>query len=315
MIQLPPTASSGFDAKSALFVALGAFSLFYLAILVRGLKRARADAGKSIAPTPGGIATGFVTNFFDTLGIGSYATTTAAFRQWRMVRDENIPGTLNIGHTIPTIAQAFIYTTIVPVEATTLILMILAAVLGAWLGAGVVSGWSRRGIQIGMGIALVIMGALFLGKALALYPVGGDAIQLTGVHLAIGLAGNFLLGALMTLGIGLYAPCLILVALLGMNETTGFPIMMGSCAFLMPIASARFVKERKFDARAAIGLFIGGLPAVLIAAFIVKSLSMVAVRWLVVVVVLYTAATLLYEAFKGVTVAPDDEHAEGAVTL
>ncbi|MDB4913497.1 MAG: hypothetical protein JWM95_1141 [Gemmatimonadetes bacterium] len=302
------------DAKTGLFVALAAFAIFYVVVLVRGL-RAAAQSGQQVKPTAGGTATGFVTNFFDTLGIGSYATTTAAFRHWKMVRDENIPGTLNIGHTIPTIAQAFIYTSIVPVETTTLILMILAATMGAWLGAGVVSGWSRKGVQLGMGVALLVMGALFLGKALALYPVGGNAIQLTGTHLIIGLVGNFILGALMTLGIGLYAPCLVLVALLGMNETTGFPIMMGSCAFLMPMASARFVKEKKFDAKAAVGLFVGGLPAVLIAAFIVKSLPMAQVRWLVIIVVLYTAVTMLREALRETVVAPDEKHAEGAVTL
>lgn len=316
MIQLPAETSSSFDAKSALLVALTLISLFYVYVLVRGLRAARAAAGKSITPTAGGLVTGFVTNFFDTLGIGSYATTTAAFRQWKMVRDENIPGTLNVGHTIPTIAQAYIYTKLVPVESTTLILMILAAVLGAWLGAGVVSGWSRKGVQLGMGVALLGAGALTLGKALAWYPAGGNAIQLTGSHLAIGLAGNFILGALMTLGIGLYAPCLILVALLGMNETTGFPIMMGSCAFLMPIASARFVKEKKFDPKAVIGLFIGGLPAVLIAAFLVTNLSMVQVRWLVIAVVFYTAASMLWEGLKApIAPAPDEAHAEGAVTL
>ena len=99
---------------------------------------------------------------------------------------------------------------------------------------------------------------------------------------SIAIAGNFLLGALMTLGIGLYAPCMILVSLLGMNPTAAFPIMMGSCAFLMPVGSLRFIRERGYSLRNALGLAIGGLPGVLVAAYIVKSLNLDIVRWLVI---------------------------------
>jgi hypothetical protein len=119
-----------------------------------------------------------------------------------------------------------------------------------------------------------------------------------GARLALGLAGNFALGALMTLGIGLYAPCLILVSLLGMSPVTAFPIMMGSCAFLMPVGSVRFLRAGSYDLRAAIGLTVGGIPAVLIAAYLVKSLPLDAVRWLVVVVVIYTAGMMLRSAAR-----------------
>jgi len=207
-----------------------------------------------------------------------------------------IPGTLNVGHTLPTIAQAFIYTQIVPVESATLVLMIVAAVAGSWLGAGVVARWPRRKIQIGMGLALLGAAALMMMTALQLFPAGGDTLGLTGVRLGIGLAGNFVLGALMMLGIGLYAPCMILVYLLGMAPRAAFPIMMGSCAFLMPISSIRFVKTRAYHVQAALGLALGGLPAALIAALIVQSLPLGAVRWLVVCVVIYTAINMLITA-------------------
>jgi uncharacterized membrane protein YfcA len=121
---------------------------------------------------------------------------------------------------------------------------------------------------------------------------------LTGVRMAAGIAGNLVLGALMTLGIGLYAPCMILVSLLGMNPTTAFPIMMGSCAFLMPAASIRFIQKESYSLRPAIGLGLGGIPGVLIAAFIVRSLKVEHVRWLVVVVVVYTAVTMLRSALS-----------------
>ena len=286
--------SASIDLKTILLAALAVITVFYCVVLLRGIGKARADG--AVAPTAGGTVTGFVTNFFDTLGIGSFATTTAIFRQWRMVVDEWIPGTLNIGHTLPTIVQAIIFTKLVPVDGLTLALMILAAVLGSWLGAGVVSGWPRRNIQIGMGSALVIFATLMFLGMINIVPGGGTLLKLEGTRLAIGLAGNFVLGALMPMGIGLYAPCQILIYLLGMDPKAAFPIMMGSCAFLMPIGSARFIREKAFDARAVLGLAIGGVPAVLIAALIVKSLPLTYVRWLVLVVVLYTAGTLLHSA-------------------
>jgi uncharacterized membrane protein YfcA len=287
------------DAKLlALFVALGFFSLFYVVVLVRGAARVRGETGESAVPTVGGVATGFIANFLDTLGIGSFATTTAIFRQWKMVRDEKIPGTLNVGHTLPTIAQAFIFTGLVPVDPRTLVSMIAAAILGAWLGAGVVSRWPRRRIQVGMAFALATLAAIMAWRTWRGDPAGGALFELNGSLFLLGLVGNFFLGALMTIGIGLYAPCMILVSMLGMNPKAAFPIMMGSCAFLMPIASARFIRERAFDLRTSIGLLLGGVPAALIAGLIVKELPLTVVKWIVVVVVLYTAVTLLRSAAR-----------------
>src|SRR6185436_5081224 len=182
------------------------------------------------------------------------------------------------GHTLPTITQAFIYTAAIEVDKTTLILLIIAAVLGAWLGAGVVARWPKRNIQIGMGVALLVAAALFAWRNLGGGGTETGTIALQGAKLALGLAGNFALGALMTLGIGLYAPCMILVGLLGMNASAAFPIMMGSCAFLMPVASVKFVQKRAYAFKPALGLALGGIPGVLIAAFIVKSMDITTVR-------------------------------------
>jgi len=301
---------STLDPRNVLLVVLAIVALLYIALVVRTTAREHR-AGEPATPSAGGIATGFVTNFFDTLGIGSFATTTAIFRRWGMVRDERIPGTLNFGHTLPTITQAFIFTKIVPVEPRTLILLIAAAVLGSWVGAGVVARWPRRRIQMGMAIALFAAAALLVLTLANRNPTGGDLLQLTGTKLVIGFVGNLVLGALMTLGIGLYAPCMIMIYLLGMDPKAAFPIMMGSCAFLMPVASARFVRERSFDLRASIGLLLGGVPAVLIAAFIVKSLPLTVVRWLVLVVVIYTAVGLLLAARRGPAETPAPTAAPG----
>lgn len=243
------------------------------------------------------LALGFVTNFFDTLGIGSFAPTTAAFKARQVVADELIPGTLNVGHTPPTIVQAVIFVTAIRVDVLTLTLLIGAAVGGAWIGAGIVSRWERRKVQRGMAIALLVAAAFTLLRMTGVFPGGGDALALRGSLLAAGVLGNFVLGALMTLGIGLYAPCMAMVSLFGMNPRTAFPIMMGSCACLMPVASMRFLQTGRYDRPAALGLAIGGIPAVLLAAFVVKSLPLDAVRVLVVVVITYTAARMWLDSY------------------
>jgi uncharacterized membrane protein YfcA len=179
---------------------------------------------------------------------------------------------------------------------TTLVSMIAAAVPGAWLGVGIVSGLSRRAIQLGMGGALMCAALLFLIKNLDWMPGSGDALALHGPTLIFAVGVNFLLGALMMLGVGLFAPCLILVSLLGMSPLAAFPIMMGSCALLMPVGGARFVKSGRYNVGAALGLAIGGIPGVLVAAFIVRSLPIAWLRWLVLIVVVYAALQMLRSA-------------------
>jgi uncharacterized membrane protein YfcA len=280
-----------------LFIGLLLVGLMMIVALARALPRHRPVMPEPLAAAIA-IAIGFVTNFFDTLGIGSFATTTSLFKFLRFVPDERIPGTLNVGHALPTVVEAAIFIGIIAVEPRTLILLILAAVIGAWLGAGLVARLPRRYVQIGMGTALLAAAVLFIMTNLkgSQFGLTGTALGLEGTRLAIGVAVSFCLGALMTIGIGLYAPCMIMVSMLGMNPIAAFPIMMASCAFLMPVASLRFIRHDAFSMRAALGLTLGGIPGVLIAAYIVKSLPLVAVRWLVVIVVIYAAVVMLRSA-------------------
>jgi uncharacterized membrane protein YfcA len=307
-------------AKTILFALLsilGAVFVAYWIFVERGRAAARIGGGRPRrdlqggaddkddkadraggAPRPVHLGLGFVTDFLDQLGIGSFATTTSLFRLGGVVADEDIPGTLNVGHALPTLAEAFISIALIEVEMRTLIALIAASVLGAYIGAGVVAGWSRRRIQIGMGVLLFLAAAIIVCRQTGIVPGGGNALGVDGTRLVIGFAANFVLGALMTLGIGLFAPCMILISLLGMNPKTAFPIMMGSCAFLMPAASFRFIRSGRYNLRAALGLTFGGVPAVLIAAFLIRSLPLHAAQWLVVVVVLYTATILLRSAWR-----------------
>jgi uncharacterized membrane protein YfcA len=280
------------NARGWIFVALGVFTIFLAWAWFRG--KGRAPGVPSIFE----FFLGLATNFFDTLGIGSFAPTTSVFKFRHMVPDEEIPGTLNVGHALPTLLEAFLFIAIVQVDIVTLVLMMAAAVIGAWFGSGIVAQWPRRRVQIGMGVALLAAASYFLMQNLNLLPAGGTALILQNWRLWAGVFGSLILGALMTLGIGLYGPCMILVSMLGMDPKAAFPIMMGSCAFLMPVASARFIQAGRYSPRVSLGIALGGLPGVLIAALIVKSLPLTAMRWLVVVAVLYAAFTMLRSAIQ-----------------
>src|SRR5690242_17254640 len=152
----------GHTLKLVLFIALGILSGTFIYWWVRSVRNLRAssqspdDDGSPGAPTPSHLAIGFVTNFFDTLGIGSFATTTSAYKLLRLVRDEYIPGTMIVGHTLPVVAQAFIFMTVIRIDPVMLVSMIVAMVIGGWLGAGIVSGLPKHLIQIGMGTALLL---------------------------------------------------------------------------------------------------------------------------------------------------------------
>jgi uncharacterized membrane protein YfcA len=281
-------------ATAFLFVVFWGLALRRSDARRKGRDTARSEGAARI-PAAWELFVGFVADFLDTLGIGSFATTTSLYRARRTIDDRLLPGTLNVGHALPTIAQALIYIGAIAIEPRTLVAMIAAAVAGALLGARIVAGWPRRRVRIGMGLALLVLCAILVKRQFA-DPTGGAALGLEGARLWVGAAMNFVLGALMMTGVGLYAPCLVLVALLGMNPAAAFPIMMGSCAFLMPAASVSFIRREAYAPRAALGLALGGVPAVLLAAFVVKSLPLYWLKWLVAVVAVYTAITLLVAA-------------------
>jgi uncharacterized membrane protein YfcA len=277
-------------------ILLGALLASGLLLVVRWAIETRriADRGEGgRAPTPLDLLIGFVTNFFDTLGIGSFATTTAAFRLFRLVPDELIPGTIIVGDALPVLMQALLFISIVSVDPWQMTALIVVCVIGGWIGAGVVASLSRRAMQLGMGGALLVAAAFMVLGMLGQFPAGGTALAFTPRAFAVALVVNFVLGALLTLGIGNYAPSLVVFSLLGIDPKAAFPIMMGSGAFVATIAGVRFVGAGRFHWRAALGLTAGGIPGVAMAVWLVKSLPLGALRGLVLVVVAYAAVTLL----------------------
>jgi uncharacterized membrane protein YfcA len=249
-------------------------------------------------PSVEAVGLGAVTNFFDTLGIGSFAPTTAWLKFRGLVPDGHLPATLNVGHALPTVAQALIFIKLVQVDPWLLVACIVAAVAGAVIGAPIVVRIPIRTVQAVVGVALLIAASLYALANLGLMPGGGDALSLPPGLALVAICAHFVMGVLMTFGIGLYAPSLVLLSLLGLNPTAAFPIMMGACAFLMPVSGLRFLRTDRIDLRVVIGMAIGGIPAVLLAAFVVKSLPLETLRWGVVVVVLYAAIVLLRSALS-----------------
>lgn len=242
-----------------------------------------------------------VSNFFDTLGIGSYAIASSAYKIRGSVDDVNIPGTLNAGDCIPVLLEAFLFVGFVQVDTITLITMIVAQVLGANIGAGIVIKWDAHKIRMGMGFGLFALGIIMAVRQMGWGPFGitGNALGLTGAKLVGAVIVSFVLGMLMNIGIGAYAPMFALVSTLGMNVQAAFPIMMGGCSLLMAYGNApKFIRKNKIDLVATLANTIFGSAGVLIAYFLVKSLPLTILMWLVIVVVMYTAVMFLHDAFK-----------------
>ena len=278
-----------------LLSALALLAAAFVAMLAReSLKRGVG------APGPESIILGAITNFFDTLGIGSFAPTTAWLKFRRMIPDSFIPATLNVGHALPAMMQSAIFLVLLGVQVDPVLLVscIVAAVAGAVVGAPLMVRAPVRLVQGVVGVALLIAAALYAMSNLDLMPIGGTATALEPRLLWIAVVAHFIMGVLMAFGIGLYAPSLILLSLLGLDPRLAFPIMASACAFLMPTTGFRYIRSERIDLRIVIGIALGGIPAVLLAAFVVKEMPIEPLRWAVVVVVLYAAGLLLRSASR-----------------
>ena len=252
-------------------------------------------------PRASDIAIGCGTGFLDTLGIGNYAQITALFKLRGYPADELIPGTLNVGNAVPIIFGTLLFVTSVGVEPVLLTCMVMSAGAGAWFGAGIVSRMRRKTIQLFMGIALLVAAIFFAMTNVGVLPPIGTAMSLTGWRFVVAVSANFVLGALMCVGIGNYAPSMALLAFLGMHPIAAYPIMMGSDGVLIPVAGLGFVKSGRFAAGAAIGLTLGGVVGTLAAFPLVKTLAnhLTLMRWVVTGVITYAAVTMLRSATQG----------------
>lgn len=243
---------------------------------------------------------GIFANLLDTLGIGSFATSTFLYKTSKSCPDELLPGTLNVGDTFPVIVEALVFTTVVDCDGLTLILMCVASMIGSYLMAGVVCKWDVNKIRYVMGVAMLCVAVVMACKNAGVGPFGliGTATGLRGYKLVIAVVVNFLLGALMDVGFGLYAPCMALLLMMGCDATVTFPIFMSSCALLMPACSIKFIKESKYDVVCVMGNLIGGIIGVILACTVVTSLPIHALIWVVCCVLVYTSVMMFRDASK-----------------
>ncbi|MGM0216368.1 permease [Enterococcus sp. AZ109] len=245
---------------------------------------------------------GFITDFLDTLGIGSFAPTAMLLDFTKQLsNDRLLPGTLNVGHGIPVLVEAFIFTTVVDVSPVTLFSLIASATVGAFIGSRLVTGLPEKKVQLWMGWALIVTAVLMFARQQGWIDIlGADntATALTGIKLVIGVVINFFLGALMTIGVGLYAPCMAMVYMLGLSPLVAFPVMMGSCAGLMPVASINFVKKGDYARKVSLAITIGGIVGVIIAAKFVTGLDLEILTYIIIAVIIYTGVTYIRKSMR-----------------
>lgn len=243
---------------------------------------------------------GFVLNILDTLGVGSNATQAAFFKLSKLSPDDELPGNGNVIFAIPVAVEFLLFLDIVEVEPVTLVTMIVASMLGAVIGARIVCKLPINAIRGVLSVTLIFVAVILVVKVNGIGPFGvmGDATGLTGAKLAVGIAVNFILGALMTCGVGLYAPCMALCALLGMNLTVAFPIMMGSCAFLMPPASVEFIRNGRYNRGAAVIASVTGILGVFVAYYIIQQMPIKLLTYIVAVVLIYMSVSFIYTLRK-----------------
>ena len=264
------------SAATILLVIMWLFAAVFFVVLVKDVLAHKNELDKSKMGY--NVIVSMVANFFDTLGIGSYAIATSAWKFNKAIKDDLIPGTLNVAFGIP----------------------ICVAIVGSIIGAKIISRMDIMKIRVVMGVALLLVAVVTLCKINAIGPFGilGTARGLEGGLLVAGVAANFVLGILMTAGIGLYAPCMAVVLLLGMSADVAFPVMMGSCAYLCPACGITFIKEGKYNRAATIPMIISGSIGVLIAGFIVTSLPLTILTYLVCVVMVICAVMFFHDARK-----------------
>jgi uncharacterized membrane protein YfcA len=293
-----------------LIVSLSAVALAYGAYLLLCAARAR-----QIRPNGEAILLGAVTNFFDTLGIGSFAPTIAWMRFRRLTPDRLIPLTMVGGYILPAIVQALIFLVLlgVKVDPLLLLLCIVAMVIGGIVGVPVAARAPIRLIQGVVGLALLVAGFFYTLTNLGLMPPGGSATSLPPHWAIVAIAVHFILGVLVCFGVGNYAPTLAMLSLMGMDPRLAFPIMASAASFAGVATAARTIHLVQLDYRIVLGLALGAIPAVLVAAFIVKEMPTTMLRWLVVLVVTYAGGTLLLSAARRTPIAPVQELVETAI--
>lgn len=284
-------------ASTIVIIFLWVFAAPLIILLTRDYLKRMKNGTLSDNSIPVSAAAGFIGNFCDALGIGSFAVITPILRFSKNIDDRVLPGTLNAGCAVAVAIQGTVWMSDIGIETETLVATLLCSIIGGFIGAFWVTRLDRNKVRIVMGCAFVVVAFIMLSKQLGFFPnVGGEANGFHGAKLAVFAILMGLFAALMNAGIGMYAPAMALCALMGLNLGYAFPLAAGGCCAMMPTAGIRSIVADAIDTRVAMWMFLGSIPGTLIAALIVKSMPLTVLTWLVICVLLYTSFSLIQAA-------------------
>ncbi|HEL1612991.1 TPA: sulfite exporter TauE/SafE family protein [Streptococcus suis] len=247
-----------------------------------------------------GFAIGYVTDLLDTLGIGTFATTTSLLKATKLIEDDRrIPATMTTAHIIPILLEALLFITIVEVEMMTLISLAIAAFTGASVGARVTQHWDTKKVQRVLGILLIIAAGIMVYRMVTNpgADLANDVRGLTGWKLLVGIIFDFFIGMLLSMGLGNYAPELIFFSLMGISPAVALPVMMLNAAMMLSAGAKQFIQSGRVNWPGVPGIIVGGVLGVLTAAFFLSNLDINNLKILVVFIAAFTGLTLLRSSF------------------
>lgn len=286
--------SSDMKATTIVIILLWVFAAPRIFLMARDYLRRKKAGTLSSGNIGVSAAAGFVGNFLDALGIGSFAVITPILRTTKNIDDRVLPGTLNAGCAVAVAIQGTVWMSDIGIETPTLVASLVCSIIGGFIGAFWVTRLDRNKVRIVMGCAFVVVAFIMLSKQLGFFPnVGGEANGFTGIKLLVFALLMGLFAALMNAGIGMYAPAMALCALMGLNLAYAYPLAAGGCCAMMPTAGIRSIVADAIDTKVAFWMFLGSIPGTLIAALIVKSIPLTVLSWLVICVLVYTSFSLI----------------------
>ncbi|MFB0918321.1 MAG: sulfite exporter TauE/SafE family protein [Clostridiaceae bacterium] len=267
----------------------GAFAVTFIKDLIKNKTTVMKEPGNPIIMA----VSQFVIFLLSTFGISDFAIGAALYPKAKWVEAKKLPGTLNTACVIPVAAMALAYISSIEVGLATLIVPIVAQVIGAYASPRFVVKLPVKTIKIFVSIGLIVAATLiFMGK-MNIMPAGGAATSLDGGKLILLGILSLIYGALNNIGIGSYALTMATVYALGMSPSVAFPIMMGACTFSVPVGSMQFIKLDSYSRKITLFSATAGVIGVLVAAFVVKSLDVNVLQWVVLVVIIYSAISMI----------------------
>lgn len=275
-------------------VVNGFFAVAFIRDVLQHQQETKAENGNPVVMA----ISQFLIYFLSTFGISDFAIGASLYPKMKWVSDKNLPGTLNTACVIPVAAMALAYISTINVALATLLVPIVAQVVGAYVSPNYVVKLPAQKIKILVIIGLFVAALIILAGKLSLMPAGGSETALSVPKLIILGVLSFIYGAFNNMGIGSYSLTMATVYALGLSPSVAFPIMMGACTFSVPVGSMQFIKLKSYSRKITLFSAVFGVIGVLVAAFVVKSLDVSLLQWLALAVILYSAVSMLMSLRK-----------------